>query len=474
MRSRITLVAALAVVAATTSAIEYVHTRSLLEAGEAALAGALAVGLVAYALTLPGLHWRGLMFGGFFAAAGLMSWTFADRPLVIWGFLGVEGVVFAALSYPWLRDLPVLARIGGAWLGVAYWVLGIAGALLMLNLKVSAQRVAYAGVFVLAVLAVVASVRRARPARDLSVGVAATFIVAIAVLVLVGSGNLFDATHVVPASRWGEHMQGRFWGGPGLMYHPNSMAGLGVAAVLRIAPDPLFARWQRLVALVFGGGVLYFTNSRTGFVFAAAAATVHAALLWWRARNGQPATGLGTYRRPWLAAAAPFLVLLAVLMLSGGRGFIFQERYGDSDLTSGRLATWTTVLTEWRDGPVAEKLFGDTKTSRAVVIRADSGLDIQLTTDNAAVGALRRGGVFGVLAFLLGLYLLLRHALRAARDGPAWFPIAVVASLPTIATSDWLLGGTGGTLWILLLVGEVAVAIPSTVDVEPAPSAAPP
>jgi hypothetical protein len=431
------------------------------------------VSLVAYALTLPGLNWRGLLFGGCFAGAGLLSWTFADRPLVIWGFLAVEGVVFAVLSYPWLRDLPLLSRIGGAWLGLAYWLFGVAGALLMLNLKVSAQRVAYAGVFMLAVLAVVASVRRKHPARDLSVGVAAAFIVAIAVLVLAGSGNLFDATHVVPTSRWGEHMEGRFWGGPLLMYHPNSMAGVGVAAALRIAPDPAFARWQRLVALAFGGGVVYFTNSRTGFIFAAAAATAHAALLWWRARHGQPATGLGSYRRPWLAAAAPFLVLLAVLVLSG-RGFIFQERYGDSDLSSGRVATWTTVLTEWRDGPVAEKLFGDTKTSRAVVIRPSSGLEIQLTTDNAAVGALRRGGVFGVLAFLLGLYLLLRHALNATRDGPAWFPIAVVASLPTIATSDWLLGGTGGTLWILLLVGEVAVTTPSTVDAEPAPSPAPP
>lgn len=473
MKSRIALVAALAVVAAVTSVFEYLDTRSLLEAGEAALAGALAVGLVFYALTLPGLHWRGLMFGGFFAGAGLLSWTFADRPLAIWGLLAVEGVVFAVLSYPWLRDLPVLARLGGAWLGVAYWVLGIAGALLMLNLKVSAQRVAYAGVFALAVLAVVASVRRRGSARDLSAGVAAAFVVAIAVLVLAGSGTLFDATHVVPANRWGEHMEGRFWGGPLLMYHPNSMAGVGVAAALRIAPDPAFARWQRLVALVVGGGVLYFTNSRTGFVFAVAAAAAHAALLWWRARHGQPATGLGTYRRPWLAAAAPFLVLLAVLVLSGGRGFIFQERYGDSDLTSGRVATWTTVLTEWRDGPVAEKLFGDTNSSRAVVKRASSG-DIQLTTDNAAVGALRRGGGFGVLAFLLGLYLLLRHGLRAVRDGPAWFPIAVVASLPTIATSDWLLGGTGGTLWILLLVGEAAVAVPSTVDAEPAPAAAPP
>ena len=30
----------------------------------------------------------------------------------------------------------------------------------------------------------------------------------------------------------------------------------------------------------------------------------------------------------------------------------------------------------------------------------------------------------------------------------------MIAALPTIATTDWLLGGTGGVLWILLVAGE--------------------
>jgi hypothetical protein len=32
--------------------------------------------------------------------------------------------------------------------------------------------------------------------------------------------------------------------------------------------------------------------------------------------------------------------------------------------------------------------------------------------------------------------------------------MAAIASVPTLALNDWLLGGTGGTFWILLLAGE--------------------
>jgi O-antigen ligase len=137
--------------------------------------------------------------------------------------------------------------------------------------------------------------------------------------------------------------------------------------------------------------------------------------------------------------------------------FLFQERYGNDDVTSGRTDTWRQVGRDWVDHGVVYKLFGDYRTSRAVVHRVDDGhrageKPLDLTTDNAAVGALQRGGVLGAVAFLVGLGLMLWHAVR--RRAPAWFTVAAVGSLPTIATADWLLGGTGGTLWILLLAGE--------------------
>lgn len=427
----------------------------------AALAGALAAALVWFVTTLPGITWRGLATGGFFVGAGMLSWTYMSRPLAVWGVLAVEGVVFAWWSWPWLRDLPLLRRLGTAWLGLAYWLLGIVGALLVLNLEVGAQRLAYAGVFTLAVLAVLACSRR----RDLSVGIAAAFLLAIAALVLSGSGNLFSAVHAVPEGGWGSRMEGRFWGGPALLYHPNSLALVAVLVAIRFGTDRAFAAWQRLVVTGVAGLVLLQTNSRTGFLFFGTAAAVHAFLLW-RRRGG----GLPEYRRRWAAAALPFAVLALVLVLSGGQSFLAQNRYASGGVTSGRVDTWKAVGTEWVQAGWAEKLFGDAKTSRAVVVRTADKL--QLTTDNAAVGALRRGGVLGEVAFLVGLGLLLWHATRGPRESgavgpdlaplataarrtpPAWLTIAAIGSVPPIATTDWLLGGTGGTLWVMLVAGE--------------------
>jgi hypothetical protein len=166
----------------------------------------------------------------------------------------------------------------------------------------------------------------------------------------------------------------------------------------------------------------------------------------------------GSRGRSWAAAAVPFAVLALVLAFAGGTDFLLRERYGaDAGVTSGRVDTWKQVFTEWRAAGIAEKAFGDAKTARAVVKRASAGEDIQLTTDNAVVGALRHAGVLGVAAFLVGLGLLLWHAVR--RDAPAWFVVGVLASLPPIVVSDALLGGTGGTVWALLLAGEAWVLV---------------
>jgi hypothetical protein len=312
---------------------------------------------------------------------------------------------------------------------------------------------------------VVATVRR--PGGDLSVGIAAAIILAIAVLLLAGSGTVFDSVHLVPNnSAPTMAMRDRFWGGPLLYYHPNSLAGLAIVAAVRIGPDRAFAAWQRLAVTVLAGFVLHLTISRIAVVFAATAALVHAVLLWRRSRADLP-----DYRRRWLAALVPFAVLALVLVLPGG-GFLFRNRFGHGgDMTSGRVDTWRQVASDWRHDGWAEKVFGDAKTSRAVVTRTNDGAPpegprLKLNTDNAAVGAFRRGGVLGALAFLLGLALLVWHGLARRRPGSvgppgsgggppaAWLTVAVVGAVPTIATEDWLLGGTNGAIWMLLLAGE--------------------
>jgi hypothetical protein len=458
MTSRRILAAGIGVAVALVAAVvEYARTDSAGEAAKAFPAALVAVAVVGLVVTLPGITVRGAVIGGCFVVAGIFTWTYTDRPLVIWGVLGVAGVIFAVWGRPWLANARLLPGLGGAWIGLAYWILGVIGAGLAGHLSVAAQRVAYAGVFTLAALAVLSAVRR-KGGGDPTVGIAAAILVGIAALLLIGSGSVFDSVHAVPDNASALLMRDRFWGGPGLYFHPNSLAGLVVIAAVRIGPDRLFAAWQRLSVTLLAGFVLFLTNSRIGFLFAGAAALVHAALL---VRWRRP--GLPDWRRPWLAAAVPFVVLALVFALSGGGGFLFKSRLSSAsgatgdDVTSGRIQTWQQVGEDWLHGGVVEKVFGDVTTSRGVVTRTNDGAApgaprLKLNTDNAAVGAFRRGGVLGEVAFLFGLGLLVVHGVR--RRAGAWFTIAVLSAVPTVATEDWLLGGTNGALWLVLLAGE--------------------
>jgi hypothetical protein len=423
------------------AAAELVRTGSALESVEAALAGAVAAGAVVLALSLPGLTTRGALIGGVFAVNGILSWTVMDRR--IWISIGAGAVLFAVWSYPWLREVRWLPRLGTFWLGVAYWVLGILAALLALRLQVSLERAAYCGVAVLAILAVIAG---ARKGGDLTVGIAAAFLVAVAVLLLAGSGNVFDTINPVPDGPWGNNMDRRFWGGGPLLYHPNSLALIAVVAAVRIGPDRIFAAWQRFGVVALAGLIVFLTESRTAFGVALLAGLLHA----YAALRGSIA--YPDRRRLWSAVATPFVVAALVLVVSGGQGFLYKARYGDDDITSGRTETWSQVFSEWETASAGDKLFGDSATTRAVVKR--DGND--LPTDNSAIGALRRGGVLGVLAFLLGLALL---CWRALRSGSTWLRILVISFLPAIAVTDWFLGGVGGTLWIMLVAAEVPLLV---------------
>jgi hypothetical protein len=335
-------------------------------------------------------------------------------------------------------------------LGLAYWLLGTLGAALVWHPTVAVQRLIYAGLFTLAAMAIVVATRRS--GADLSIGITAAFLCALGVLFLVGSGNALSAVHVVPHNKWGEHMEYRFWGGPGLLYHPNSIALLTVLVAVRIGADERFSRWQRYAVLAVPGVILPLVNSRTGVGYLGAAALIHAVLVW---------------RRGLVRALVPIGLVIVITLASGGWAFLTSKRYGEAaDVTSGRTATWAEVWREFKADDAVQKALGDARYARGYVIRPDTAVNPKdrpkLTTDNAFVGALRRGGILGVLAFLLGLALLLWHAVRGValpggggrRAPPAWFTIAAVGSVVTIPTADWLLGGTGGTMWIYLLAGE--------------------
>lgn len=455
--------------------LECARSGSVGESAQALLGGALAGLVAAYALTLPG--WgrgvsRGLVLGASFVGNAILSTTFLGNPLIVWLVIFAEGLLFIVWARPWGPTLRFSLRTGAAWLGVSYWLLGTVSALAVAQPGVAAQRLAYAGMLGLAVLAVFAGSRTADSAtRDLSRGMVIAFLLALSLLLFAGASTLFDAAGRPVPTGVGADQGTRFWGGTWLLYHPNSMAGLAVAVAIRIGVDRAYGVWQRLAATVLAGLFIYLANSRTAFLFLAAAAATHAALLWWQGRR--PVVGLAVYstiRRTVAAAATPFVVLLLVL-LCAGPAFLGTTRYEGGGVTSGRTDTWKQVGAEWRGDSVAEKLLGHANDARATVTRPGdgSGAADKLPTDNAAVGALRRGGVLGVLAFLVGLALLVRHALR--RRAPAWFVIAVIAALPTIATTDWLLGGTGGVLWILLVAGEGVTLLGDRAPSQPADTA---
>jgi hypothetical protein len=468
VRHRLFLAAGLAI-ALLAAVVEVAQERStghlaVVDGMCAFLAAACGVAMVGLALSLPGVTVRGFTIGGLVVLAGILSWTWTAHPIVVWAVLGLAGTACAVWSYPWRRDLPRLTRMGTAWLGLAYWFLGVVGAVLIGHFTVAVQRVAYAGVTTLLVLAVLAASRRG---RDLSVGVAAAFLCALGALLVAGSGNAFDAVHAVPANAWGAHMAGRFWGGPGLLYHPNSIAVVAVAVAIRVGVDWRFATWQRAAAVGLTGLVLVLVDSRTGLVFYGAAALVHAVLVWRTRHTG--GAGYLSRRAALGAALLPCGVFGAALIASGGLDFLYANRYADgyhvdgayaADVTSGRLETWRAVVSDFAAAGLVEKVFGDTSTARGVVVRADTGPTPQtrpkLTTDNALVGALRRGGVLGVVAFLTGVVLLARRAVRGTprRGPPPWFLVAAIGSLATIGTANWLMGGPAGTLWILLVAGE--------------------
>lgn len=461
---RHTVVAGVGLMIAVTGAIVEAVVDGPLPAVGAFFAALIGVAVLAFAATLPGVTLAGFATGGFTVLAGLLAWSYSERPLVVWSLYLVEGAILTLWVVRWLRTtVPPLVRIGAAWLGLAYWILGTLGALLAVSPVVAVQKAVYGGLLGLVVLAIVTAVWR--HGTDPSIGVAAAFLVAIGLVLLSGAGNLFEGEHVVPDTAWGQHQEKRFWGGPALLYHPNSLAVIAVAVALRIGLDVAFRRWQQVAALILMVLVLTVTNSRTALLYAGCAAALHALLVWRRRHTARASfPGLPHYRGTRAALVAggiPVAAVGLVLLISGGIGFLLVNRYGDeygraAGITSGRTVTWQAVWDDFVEDTLPEQLLGNADNARGVVQREGTALDgkepPKLTTDNAAVGALRRAGAIGVVAFLVGLGLLLWHATRTT--APAWLLVAAGMSWTTIATSDWLLGGTGGTLWVLLLAGE--------------------
>lgn len=428
-------VAGIVAVGLLAGAVELVADDSYRDAVLALVAGLIAgaVGVLTVSL-VPAADQRGLVLGGVFAVQGVLSWTYTNTGIVVWTLLLLSGLLLLF----WCRPFnPVALRSGAAWLGVSYLIIGALGATLVMKPDIALQRMAYAGYFGLVVLALFAF--RGSLARC-TLGIAVAFLGTVAALLLAGSGNLFTSPHVVPDTPWGRGFEYRFWGASWLLDHPNAMACLAALAAIRIGADATVASWQRVGSVATAALILCTSDSRTGFLLLLISTLV---FIWYG-------------RRQALVPAAA----LAIVLLANGPSFLIKERYGDdAGVSSGRVETWRQVATDWRHDSLTEKLLGNTRDARATVYRASSGADIKLTVDNAPIAALRKAGVAGVAAFLTGLGLLLWNVWRRRRDAAPWLVVLLPGALITMITNEWLIGGTGGTLWLLLLAGEAALLL---------------
>jgi hypothetical protein len=119
-RHRVAVLAALAVALAAglVEAAQHTPQSSAAEGLRAFLAAGFAAGLVLLALSLRGVTVPGFLVGALFVTAAFLSWAYMDTPIVVWLLLLAEGGLFLVWTFPWLRNLAGLPRLGAAWLGV--------------------------------------------------------------------------------------------------------------------------------------------------------------------------------------------------------------------------------------------------------------------------------------------------------------------------------------------------------------------
>ncbi len=427
----------------------------------AAVAVLVAGGVVWVALSLPGTTPQGLLLGAGIPLMAMMSWTKPHHPIGLWLVTATVTVAAVVWTYPWWRQWREVVRLGGFWLPVTLWIAGALSALLLGRVAVLGGRVAYGCLAVVMTLLVFQTVRGR--GRDVSIGIAAGMMICHGLLLALGAEYVFDSgVHHVPDDAWGRGQTDRFWGGPWLTYHPNLIAMTAVLVAIRVGADTTLAPWQRWAAVGNGALLLSIADSRTSLLMAGVASAAYGLLHVWR--TGLPRLRRFGSRRAFGHALIPVAVTLMVFTAVGGAGNLLKDRYQDHEPRrevtrplSGRVGIWEMMLSDFRADTVVEQLLGNTDSARGDILRHRDPnhpkyqTQPRLAGHNVFVGALRRGGVVGLLAVVVSLGLVVWRTVR--RTGPVWVPVVTLAALTTLITEDeWVVTGP---LWLMVFAGEV-------------------
>lgn len=467
-------------------------SRTSVPSGVGAAVAITLAGLVAgLAVSLPGKSPEGLLLGLGLPLAAMMAWTRLDQPIYVWIVTGIVGLVALVLTFPWWREWREIPRLGGFWLAVPAWVLGTVSAVILMNWTVAAQRVVYGGFAILVALLIYQTVRRR--GRDITVGMVSGIMLCHATLMVTGAQYLFATGYrYTSQSAWGYAQSGRFWGGPWLVYHPNFIGMTAAIVALRIGPDPKFKPWQRIGAVTAALFLLFHVQSRNSFLIAGVGAAAYGLIHVWR--NGLPRLRFWTWvssgerLRITMKAFAPMLAVCLVFTASGGFELLFKDRYasdsseeGNEDeqvgvalALSGRGQIWGMIGRDFVSDTLVEKVFGNSDNSRGYVLRYPRQEDLanempssndeqvakrfqeqpKLTADNGPIGALRRAGVLGVTAFVVGVLLVVWHTTRGGST-PAWVPVVAIGTLASGLFEDEIAGTTAA--WMVLFAAEAWV-----------------
>lgn len=379
----------------------------------------------------------GLLIGIPFLGIHVLGWTLSESGVILGALNVLYGgalIALALLRKPRVDEAPW--RDFTWWTGVAVAVPWVLNALAAVDPTIAVSR------FVLAAgVAGAFAISRRADSRGLVWGlIAGTHLVLAPVL---ACGLVTDLGAFRPVAVLAD-VAGRFGGGGCAYVHPN-LIGLAawtlVIAWLGLGRDHFIGRLCGIATCTL---LILITDSRTA---------AGAALLAVAAYVGAKSLRRGTrgIRMAGLAIIAIFTLLGSVTI---AQQFFLRERGTGIGVLTGRDYFWAQTISDFKASSSVEKLIGTTKggTGADLVLTEEAGVEAgtKISTHNAFLAVLRRGGLVGIVIAITGFLMMLVTTWRMLVSGRApWAAALLVGAIATSPVEAWLFGGA---IWIWTLV----------------------